>query len=267
MSSGKEASPERMACETVREKEVAPTDEADGVPDTSQQVQAFSSFQELQPVLERLGIHNIPLDRLTEETSLEDAYIGGNVMAESTMDSSQGTVEMLLQDKSLVPEQKYITCHLQGCITRLLPESGYTGSKVYFHKAKARIVRSEFSQEVGMSIFVEGDKVKVWIVNANAGRPGFLPIGERQPNRRKAKRRRKANRLQMEERAREEAKAEAVVAASLRQARKPGGTPSGLACLGQARQPGGTPSGLACLRQARKPGGTPSGLSCTFKNG
>lgn len=193
-------------------EEGAPLHACGGGPDISRQVSAFTRLQELEHVIESLGIRNVPLNSLTEDTSLKDAYIGGSVVAESTVGRAEGTVDILLQDKSLIPEQKYITCHLQGDITRLMPESGCAGGRVYIHKAKLRMVGSEFSQELNLSVVVEGEEAKVWIVNSNAGRPDFLPSAEAGQSKRKAKRRRRAKRLQMEERAREEAASEAIAA-------------------------------------------------------
>ena len=157
----------------------------------SRQVIAFTSEEELQPLVDYLGVRKVALAEISPGLNLENAYVGGEVVADSRVDFSEGAIEMVICDDSMQSLDKHITCYLRGEITTLLPRDCLSNSKskIYFNRVSVGRMFMEYSQDFERCINIQEDdrEARIWIVHQNAYRDDFLPTDKSKFSKRRRK--------------------------------------------------------------------------------
>ncbi len=148
-----------------------------GKDQSSEQVMAFVSEQELAKYARPLGIRRLMLADLCQQSDLEGRYVGGQVISTCSMPYSQGhDLSIFIQDESTTHNSQYK--HLKVTISDKIGEnmpSLRDDAKLFLHKAEVvDNATNDFSQDHAKCLVVDGEEVRVWIVHRDARESRFF---------------------------------------------------------------------------------------------
>lgn len=145
--------------------------------ETSQPIMGFVSQQELAKYARGLNIKRVMLANLREQSDLDGAYVGGQVIGHYSKSYSQGhDVNVFIQDESTTEGSQHK--HLLVTFTdRLADEMPALRDdiKLFLYNAVVREdSSSDFSQDHGKCLLMDRDDAQVWIVHKDVRKEGFF---------------------------------------------------------------------------------------------
>lgn len=140
------------------------------------QIQGFVSQQELARYARSLKLKRIMLADLREQSDLEKAYVGGQVMGHYSKSYSQGhDLNIFIQDESTTQgsQPKHLKVSICGELAGKMPALR-DDAKLFVCNAVVKEDSCDFSQDHGKCLLMEGAEARVWIVHKDVQKDHFF---------------------------------------------------------------------------------------------
>lgn len=140
------------------------------------QISGFVSQQELAKHARSLGLKRTMLADLKQQSDLDSAYVGGQVMAHCSLPYSQGhDLTIFIQDESTSQgsQPKHLRVTFDSKLSERMPVLR-DDAKLFLHRALVKEETPEFSQDHGKCLLVRGAEAQVWIVHRDVRKSYFF---------------------------------------------------------------------------------------------
>lgn len=145
-------------------------------PAAEKQISGFASQQELAKHARSLGLKRLMLANLDQQSDLDKAYVGGEIVAHCSLPFSQGhDLSVFIQDNSIA--QGSHVRHLRVTVREELAAKMpilRDDAKLFVYKALVQDETVNFSQDHGKCLLMEGPEAQVWIVHRDVNKPNFF---------------------------------------------------------------------------------------------
>lgn len=137
-----------------------------------EQIQGFTSQQELAKHAISLGLKRVLLADLHQQSDLEGGYVGGQVMGHCSF--SPHDLHIFIQDESTTEgsQSKHLRIMIEGQLTEMMPVLR-DDAKLFLYRPEVKDDTIEVSQDHGKCLVVGADTL-VWIVHKDVQKPHFF---------------------------------------------------------------------------------------------